>query len=237
MPNIWEASHLLPQVYHLRQTREIIFLNADKYNKGKAKKWEKKTREIIFLNSDKYNEWQGGEEGKENKRNNSSGLPQVFFLSSITICGNKRILSSSLIYILIFLSALSTTWKQLQRILSSSLIYFCQQQAQHEKNVPFTFRERFFLWIDSMLIYRIHQYGFCQQGTLIIKPMTKKEFFEIENVLVWSLQWTNLSLTHITPGTNVGNQKLLQYPCRKWNREKVFVKTVGDKECSSAFLA
>ena len=37
---------------------------------------------------------------------------QVFFLSSITICGNKRILSSSLIYliyILIFLSALSTT--------------------------------------------------------------------------------------------------------------------------------
>ena len=94
-----------------------------------------------------------------------------------------------------------------------------------------------FWWIDSMLIYRIHQYGFCQQGTLIIKPMTKKEFFEIENFLVWSLQWTNLSSTHITPGTNVGNQKLLQYPCRKWNREKVFVKTVGDKECSSAFLA
>ena len=56
---------------------------------------------------------------KENKRNNSSGLPQVFFLSSITICGNKR-------------------------ILSSSLIYFCQHSTQHEKNVPFTFRERIF---------------------------------------------------------------------------------------------
>ena len=40
-----------------------------------------------------------------------------------------------------------------------------------------------FWWIDSMLIYRIHQYGFCQQGTLIIKPMTKKEFLEIENLI------------------------------------------------------
>ena len=33
-----------------------------------------------------------------------------------------------------------------------------------------------------MLIFRIHQYGFCQQGTLIIKPMTTKEFLEIEKV-------------------------------------------------------
>ena len=135
MTNNWEASHLLPQVYHLRQTREIIFLNADKYNKGKAKKWEKKTREIIFLNSDKYNEWQGGEEGKENKRNNSSGLPQVFFLSSITICGNKRILSSSLIY---FVSIEHNMKNNNKRILSSSFMNFCQQSAQHEKK-PFSF--------------------------------------------------------------------------------------------------
>ena len=33
----------------------------------KEMKREKKTREIIFLNSDKYNEWQGGEEGKETR--------------------------------------------------------------------------------------------------------------------------------------------------------------------------
>ena len=85
-----------------------------------------------------------------------------------------------------------------------------------------------------MLIFRIHQYGFGQQGTLIIKPMKTKEFLEIEKVsrLITTVD-KSLFDTYYSRNKCWKSETLQKMK----KREKVFVRTVGDKECSFAFLA
>ena len=48
-----------------------------------------------------------------------------------------------------------------------------------------------------MLIYGIHQYGFCQQGTLIIKPMTTKRVFRDRKSFSFDHYSGQISLRHI----------------------------------------
>ena len=48
-----------------------------------------------------------------------------------------------------------------------------------------------------MLIFRIHQYGFCLQGTLIIKPMTTKRVFRDRKSFSFDHYSGQISLRHI----------------------------------------